>query len=347
MAGFVAPGLLHPDRLSPVPVDREEATNIDSQLRPPVALSVVVPVYNEEDNVPLLVDAVRDALGDELAWELVLVDDGSRDHTADVADDCARSDSRVRLVELARNYGQTQAMQAGFDEALGSVVVSMDGDLQNDPRDIPLLLAKLDEGYDLVSGYRLKRQDKLVTRKVPSWVANRIIRTITQVDIRDNGCSLKAYRRWTLDRMALYSDMHRFLPALAAATAGARIAEIPVRHHPRKHGSSKYGLSRIFKILADLLTITLISWFRERPLLLFGFGALASLVIGGVFGLISALAFTEVRGTVDAYVLPAAALLWVVLAGYLIMVGLLAEVALRKAREADDELLPIATERVV
>jgi glycosyltransferase involved in cell wall biosynthesis len=167
-------------------------------------------------------------------------------------------------------------MQAGFDMANGDVIVSMDGDLQNDPADIPRLVEKLDEGFDLVAGYRVRRQDNLLKRKVPSWIANRIIRFITRVDIRDNGCSLKAYRRWTLDRMPLYSDMHRFLPAMAAAMAGARITEIPVRHHARQFGQSKYGLSRVFKILADLLTITLISWFRERPFLLFGLGAVGA-----------------------------------------------------------------------
>lgn len=311
-------------------------------------LSVVVPVYNEEDNVRPLVEAVRTALAGTPRWELVLVDDGSRDRTAQVVAEVSAEDPRVRLVALARNYGQTQAMQAGFDESLGDIVVSMDGDLQNDPLDIPRLVAKLDEGYDLVAGYRLRRQDKLITRKVPSWVANRLIRAITKVDIRDNGCSLKAYRRWTLDRMHLYSDMHRFLPALAAATAGARITEIPVRHHARRHGQSKYGLSRILKILTDLMAITLISWFREQPLRLFGFGATVSLALAVVFGVASVLPLADLReGMADAYVFPTTALLWLLLACYLLMVGLLSEMALRKAREEDLELPPLATERTL
>jgi glycosyltransferase involved in cell wall biosynthesis len=309
-------------------------------------LSVVVPVYNEEENIPPLVEAVRAALTDIPRWELLLVDDGSADRTLEVARAAAAADARVRIVPLARNYGQTQAMQAGFDEALGDVVVSLDGDLQNDPADIPRLLAKLDEGFDLVAGYRERRQDKFITRKLPSWVANRIIRAITRVDIRDNGCSLKAYRRWTLDRMNLYSDMHRFLPALAAATAGARIAEIPVRHHARRFGASKYGLSRIFKILTDLLTITLISWFRERPLQLFGLGALAAFTLMLIFGGVALLAIIDIRRNMaDAFVLPAAALLWLMLACFLFMLGLIAEMALRKAREEFAEPLPIATER--
>jgi glycosyltransferase involved in cell wall biosynthesis len=308
-------------------------------------LSVVVPLFNEEESVGPLVEAVRDALGTQSDWELVMVDDGSRDGTPEVAAARAEADARVRLVRLARNYGQTQAMQAGFDAARGDVVVSMDGDLQNDPRDIPMLVAKLAEGYDLVAGYRQRRQDKVITRKVPSWVANRLIRAITGVQIRDNGCSLKAYRRATLDRLHLYSDMHRFLPAVAAATAGARITEVPVRHHARRFGHSKYGLSRILKILADLLTITMIAWFRERPIVMFGIGAAAALAMSAAFAAGSLLALTQLReGMVNAYVLPAAAMLWLMLAGYLVMLGLVGEVALRKARERE-ELLPIAVER--
>ena len=309
-------------------------------------VSVVVPLYNEEDSVGALVDAVRSALGSTLSWELVLVDDGSRDGTADRVAQLAQDDPRVRLIRLARNYGQTQAMQAGFDAANGSAVVSMDGDLQNDPEDIPRLLAALEAGSDLVAGYRLKRQDKLLTRKVPSWVANRLIRFITGVSIRDNGCSLKAYRRSTLERMRLYSDMHRFLPALAAATAGARITEIPVRHHARRFGASKYGLSRILKILADLLTLTMISWFRERPLLLFGSGAVVALMLAVGFGVASAVALAGAEGVTDTFVLPATALLWVMLACYLIMLGLVAQAFLHRARNSSDVLPPLAVERL-
>jgi glycosyltransferase involved in cell wall biosynthesis len=311
-------------------------------------VSVVVPLYNEQDNVEPLVSAVRLALAELPRWELVLVDDGSRDQTPDVAEKLAQADRRIRVARLARNYGQTQAMQAGFDLAQGEIIVSMDGDLQNDPADIPKLVDKLNDGYDLVAGYRLRRKDHLIRRKVPSWVANRIIRFITRVGIRDNGCSLKAYRRWTLDRMPLYSDMHRFLPAMAVAMAGARITEIPVRHHARKFGQSKYGLSRIFKILADLLTITLISWFREKPLVLFGTGAIGAFALGSVFGLLSILSLLNEHAQVaDAFVLPASMLLCFVLACFLLLVGLIAEVALRKSREEDGEVLPLAAERLL
>lgn len=305
-------------------------------------LSIVVPLYNEEESVIPLVDAVRDALAAAGHWELVLVDDGSRDATARAVEALATADERIVLVQLARNYGQTQAMQAGFDAARGHVVVSMDGDLQNDPRDIPLLVAKLEEGYDLVAGYRMRRQDKVITRKIPSWVANRIIIWLTGVRIRDNGCSLKAYRRDLLDQLHLYSDMHRFLPALAAATANARIAEVPVRHHARRFGTSKYGLSRIAKLLADLLTIKMIASFRESPLAMFGLGALAAGVIAMIFTAAWVWSFAPHTGLLDttpanAYVFPGSALLCIALAVFLTMLGLIAEEALQKARAEEHE----------
>ena len=309
-------------------------------------LSVVVPLFNEEESVAPLVEAVRSALSDQDSWELVLVDDGSRDATVSIAAAIAETDARVRLVPLARNYGQTAAMQAGFDYARGEVVVSMDGDLQNDPVDIPRLVAKLREGYDLVSGYRAGRQDKLITRKVPSWVANRLIRRITGVAIRDNGCSLKAYRRDLLDRVRLYSEMHRFIPAVAAATAGARIAEIPVRHHPRRFGQSKYGLSRVLKVLADLLVIKMIRSFRERPLVLFGLSAVGAVTIGVIFSAWTAASLLGiVSGRADeAFVLPSAALLSFGLAFYLVMLGLIGEQVLRVERAEEAEPLPLVHE---
>jgi glycosyltransferase involved in cell wall biosynthesis len=307
---------------------------------PPLALpelSIVVPLYNEAESVGPLVEAVRDALAGQPSWELVLVDDGSRDSTAQVAGALAAADARVVLLQLARNYGQTQAMQAGFDRAHGRIVVSMDGDLQNDPRDIPLVVAKLEEGFDLVAGYRMRRQDKIVTRKIPSWVANRMIIWLTGVRIRDNGCSLKAYRRDLLDQLHLYSDMHRFLPALAAATANARIAEVPVRHHARRFGVSKYGLTRVAKLLADLLTIKMIASFRESPLAMFGLGALLSGLIAT--GFLSAWLWSFVdRGAsladspMNAYVFPGSALLCIALAVFLTMLGLIGEEVLQKVR---------------
>lgn len=311
-------------------------------------LSVVVPLYNEAASVTPLVEAITAAVEGFTSWELILVDDGSSDDTVALAQAHAAKDGRVRVIRLARNYGQTPAMQAGFDHAQGKVVVSMDGDLQNDPRDIPLLVAKLEEGYDLVAGYRKNRQDKLVTRKIPSWFANRLIQRITRVKIRDNGCSLKAYRRDLLRRVNLYSDMHRFIPAVAAATAGARIAEVPVRHHARQYGASKYGLSRILKVLGDLLTIKMIRSFRERPLAMMAAGALVAMVFAvasGVAAVVASQGFTPEKA--NAVVFPGAAMLWLGLVGYLLMLGLLAEVALWEHRKGEGEQLPLVHEEQI
>lgn len=309
------------------------------------ALSVIVPLHNEEANVPLLVEGVRAALDGGEAWELILVDDGSRDGTAAAARAAQASDPRIRLLRLARNYGQTAAMQAGFDHARGAIVVSMDGDLQNDPADIPRLVAGIREGYDLVAGYRVRRKDNPLTRKLPSWVANRIIRALTGVDIRDNGCSLKAYRAEVIRSLHLYSDLHRFIPAVAAATSGARITELPVRHHPRRYGRSKYGLSRVWKVLVDLVTINMIRSFRERPLLLFGWTAIVSGAIGTALALAAALTYLGlVPRPEGALVLPTSALLCFTLAAYLLMLGLIAEVGLRSLRRRAPATLPLARE---
>ena len=317
-----------------------------------VELSIVVPLFNEVENVEPLVDAVRrvmeggDTLDDPEAWELLLVDDGSTDGTRGLGCRLARSDAHVQLLPLARNYGQTAAMQAGFDAARGRVVVSMDGDLQNDPADIPRLVRKLEEGFDLVVGYRVDRQDTLITRKVPSWIANRIIAWLTGVSIRDNGCSLKAYRRELLQRVVLYSDMHRFIPAMAVATAGARVAEIPVRHHARRAGSSKYGLSRIWKVLSDLLAIKMISSFRHRPLAMFGLGALVATAMALVFAVLTLISVPGGlrAGMAYAFVFPSVVLVWATLAVYLLLLGLIGEVAIRGHRLSAAAKLPSVRE---
>jgi glycosyltransferase involved in cell wall biosynthesis len=309
-------------------------------------VSIVVPMMNEESNVAPLVEAVRDALADRTSWELILVDDGSQDHTRDEVVAMARQDPRVRLLPLARNYGQSTAMQAGFDHARGQLVVTMDGDLQNDPRDIPLLVDKLSEGYDLVAGFRIRRQDRFVTRKIPSWFANRIIRWMTGVPIRDNGCSLKAYRKELLARMRLYSEMHRFIPALAAGTAGARITEVGVRHRARARGASKYGLSRIFRVLADLMAIKMIRSFRVRPLMLFASLAAAATVLGALSVAASLVAMARFSAT-DAVslVFPGISLLFFTLALFLMMLGLVGEVAIHQHRREGMKVLPLTQVR--
>jgi glycosyltransferase involved in cell wall biosynthesis len=243
---------------------------------------------------------------------------------------------------LGANVGQTAAMMAGFDNARGEVIVSLDGDLQNDPRDIPALVSKLDEGYDLVCGWRRQRQDKLLLRKVPSWLANRLIRRLTGVPITDNGCSLKAYRRDLLKRIPLYAEQHRFIPALSASV-GARITEMPVRHHARRFGESKYGISRTLKVLVDLITLKMITTFRSRPLLGFGLASLPALGIALVFGAfwIFSLSFGPEKAV--ALVFPGAGLLALGVAFYLFMLGLVAEVALNSER-GDTKDIPNAWE---
>ena len=233
-------------------------------------LSVVVPLYNEEESVRPLYGAIVAGVSPlGVSFEIVFVDDGSRDGTARIADEIARADPRVCLVKFRRNYGQTPAMAAGIAEARGEIIVTMDGDLQNDPADIGELLARIEEGHDIVVGWRYDRQDKLWTRKVPSRIANALIAKVTGVPIRDNGCSLKAYRACLIKQIPLYSEMHRFIPAMASI-AGPRIAEIRVRHHARRFGSSKYGLSRVYKVLLDLMVIKTVASFTARPLLWYG-----------------------------------------------------------------------------
>jgi glycosyltransferase involved in cell wall biosynthesis len=243
-------------------------------------LSIVVPFYNEEENIHRMYGRIVDAI-EPLAvpFEMVFVDDGSKDRTLTLATEIARGDSRVRVVKFRRNYGQTPAMAAGIEQARGEVIVTMDGDLQNDPDDIRLFLEKIDEGYDIVVGWRFNRQDKLVSRKIPSKIANWLIGKVTGVPIKDNGCSLKAYRAALIKEIPLYSEMHRFIPAMASI-AGPRIAEIKVRHHARQFGTSKYGLSRIYKVLLDMLVIKTVASFTSRPMLWFTLLAVPLLAVG-------------------------------------------------------------------
>ena len=245
----------------------------------PLDLSVVVPLYNEEESLPHLVEQLLTALrpsGER--FELVLVNDGSNDRTAEVLERLSRDIPELVGVLLRKNYGQTAAMAAGFDVARGEVIVSLDGDLQNDPADIQMLLSKLREGYDLVSGWRHQRQDAALQRKLPSKIANRLIGRVTGVRLHDYGCSLKAYSRDVLSDMRLYGELHRFLPALAFIE-GARITEVKVNHRARQFGSSKYGIDRTFRVLMDLLTVWFMKRFLTRPMYVFGFGGLIAILL--------------------------------------------------------------------
>ncbi len=245
-----------------------------------LAVSVVIPVYNEEEAIPRLCDALAGALEElDRWWEVLLVDDGSHDGSPARLDEAAARDPRFVAIHLRRNYGQTAAMSAGFDHARGDVIIAMDADLQNDPADIPKLLAKLDEGYDVVSGWRRHRKDNWLTRVLPSRIANRLISWSTGVRLHDYGCSLKAYRREILRDVRLYGEMHRFIPALAY-WAGGSIAEVEVSHQPRRWGSSKYGLGRITRVFLDLLTVKFLLHYATRPIQVFGRWGLAMGFIG-------------------------------------------------------------------
>jgi glycosyltransferase involved in cell wall biosynthesis len=283
----------------------------------PPELSVVVPLYNEEESIRPLYGAITRAvepLG--ISYEIVFVDDGSRDQTVRLADEIAQSDPRVCLVKFRRNYGQTPAMAAGIAQASGDVIITMDGDLQNDPADISALLRKIDEGYDIVVGWRYDRQDKLVSRKIPSRIANVLIAKVTGVPIKDNGCSLKAYRAGLIKKIPLYSEMHRFIPAMASI-AGPRIAEIKVQHHARQFGQSKYGLSRIYKVLLDMMVIKTVASFAGRPMLWFGMLSLPMLLAASV-----AFAWTIFDGvTTGTFSLPIAGSGVIFLSSAIILMG--------------------------
>lgn len=246
-------------------------------------LSVVVPVKDERDNVRPMFDRVREALdgGRVGAWELVFVDDGSTDGTFEQLETVSRIDPRVKVVRLRRNFGQSAATQAGLDAAAGDVIVTMDGDLQNDPADIPLMLAKLNEGYDAVLGQREKRQDKLLLRKVPSLAANWLIRKVLGVPFKDFGCTLRAVRREVFDGLVLYGEMHRFITALIMQQ-GAKVTQLPVRHHPRTAGKSKYNLTRSVRVMLDLMTVKFQGSFQTRPMHLFGGMGLLCVLAGFV-----------------------------------------------------------------
>lgn len=267
--------------------NRKQSVNSKMELsksRPDEAfdVSVIAPVYNEEKNIELLYDAIRQVLETEgLRWELVLVNDGSTDGSSARLDGLAVNDPRVKVVHFRRNYGQTAAMMAGIDYASGEIIVAIDSDLQNDPADIPRLLTKLREGFDVCSGWRKDRKDQALRRNLPSRIANRLISKVSGVRLHDYGCSLKAYRREAVKGVKLYGEMHRFIP-IYASWHGARVTEIPVNHNPRVHGKSNYGLERIFKVLLDLLVVKFLFRYAQKPIYVFGGIGLASMALSSL-----------------------------------------------------------------
>ncbi len=245
----------------------------------PYDISVVLPVYNEEGNLKLLhaeLEAVLQTMN--VTYEIIYVDDGSRDNSPTILKELAEESSHTRVVLLRRNFGQTAAIQAGIDQATGAIITLMDSDMQNDPADLPRMMARMDDGYDVVSGWRKNRKDRMITRRIPSILANGLISRVTNVRLHDYGCTLKMYRREVLDHVRLYGEMHRFIPVLAHA-AGARIDEMVVNHRPRVHGKSKYGLWRTAKVVLDLMTVTFMTRFNTRPMYIFGG---AGFIFGGI-----------------------------------------------------------------
>ena len=307
-------------------------------------VAVVVPLFNEVQSVPKLYSGIHKAMQSTAqAWEVVFVDDGSTDGSLQAMEVLAAKDAkRVRVVALRRNFGQTAAISAGIDHSVGDVIVLIDGDLQNDPADIPLLLKKINDGYDVVSGWRKFRKDNFLTRTLPSRIANGLISRVTGVHLHDYGCTLKAYRREVLTGFRLYGEMHRFIPAYAGYV-GAKITEVAVQHHPREHGKSKYGLNRTIKVVLDLLTVKFLSGYVNKPIYLFG-GVGFGLAGVGVLGLI----FLFLRrwlygiGTVDSPIFLLSALFFV-LGVQSILLGLLAEMSVRTYHESQSK--PIYTVR--
>jgi glycosyltransferase involved in cell wall biosynthesis len=301
-----------------------------------VEVSVVVPVFDEEESIEQLHEAVTATCARiGRSYEIVVVDDGSRDGTYDVLSRLAATDRHLKVIQFGRNFGQTAAMSAGFDYARGAVIVPLDGDLQNDPDDIPVLLAKLDEGYDVVSGWRVGRQDTFL-RRLPSRLANRLIGWVTGVHLHDYGCTLKAYRTPIVRHMHLYGEMHRFLPALAYLE-GARVTELPVRHHPRRYGKSKYGLNRTFRVVLDLVTVKFLSSYGTKPSYIFG-GSGVLLCLGGIAAGGRVLEQKFVDG-VYAYRNPLILVaVFLFLLGFIcILMGLLAELIVRTYHESQEK----------
>jgi dolichol-phosphate mannosyltransferase len=312
----------------------------------PPEISVFLPVYNEEPNLRPLhakLDKALKAL--ERSAEIVYVDDGSTDDSLKILREIAQLDPRVRVVALRRNYGQTAAMAAGIDAAKGDVLIPMDADLQNDPADITRLLRKLDEGYDVVSGWRKNRKDKMITRKIPSMLANRLISWIGGVPLHDYGCSLKAYRRESLQDVRLYGEMHRFIP-IYAAWAGARVTEIPVEHHARTMGKSKYGLSRTIKVVFDLMTIKFMASYQTKPIYVFGsFGMLAFAIsiLGGLYAV-----FLKIFHRADFVQtpLPILSIVMFAVGVQFLLMGLLAEMLVRTYHESQAKAIYSVRERL-
>lgn len=300
-------------------------------------LSVVIPVFNEEENLAALYSRLKDELESlDRSYEIIAVDDGSTDRSFDILKDLHAQDEDLIVVRLRRNFGQTAAFAAGFALAEGDVVVTLDADLQNDPADIPRLLDVIEQGHDVVSGWRLDRKDPFLTRRLPSMIANRLISEITGVHLHDYGCSLKAYRREVIKSINLYGDLHRFIPAIAS-WLGVSIAEVPVTHYPRQHGQSKYGLSRTFRVLLDLLTVRFLLSYSTRPIHIFGGLGLLGFAIGTALGFYLTVVKFVLHQDIGGRPLLLLAILLMVVGVQLVSMGLLGELVVRTYHETQDK----------
>jgi glycosyltransferase involved in cell wall biosynthesis len=309
-------------------------------------VSIFLPVYNEEPNLLPLHAKLDEALKSlDRSAEIVYVDDGSTDGSLRILREIAELDPRVRVVALRRNYGQTAAMAAGIDAASGRVLIPMDADLQNDPADITRLLKKLDEGYDVVSGWRKNRKDKMITRKIPSMMANRLISWIGGVPLHDYGCSLKAYRRESLQDVRLYGEMHRFIP-IYASWAGARVTEIPVEHHARTMGKSKYGLSRTLKVVFDLMTIKFMASYQTKPIYVFGMFGMFAFAISVIAGLYAVFLKLFHKADFVQTPLPILTIVMFAVGVQFLLMGLLAEMLVRTYHESQAKAIYAVRERL-
>ncbi len=309
-------------------------------------LSVVVPIYNEEESIPLLHQRLTEeltALGHP--YEIITVDDGSRDRSFALLRQLAEADPCLRVVRLRRNFGQTAAFSAGFDRARGGVVVTIDADLQNDPADIGALLSKMDEGYDVVSGWRIRRQDAFLNRRLPSVIANGLISRVTGVRLHDYGCSLKAYRTEVLAGIRLYGELHRFIPAIAS-WQGVAVAELPVNHAPRRFGTSKYGISRTLRVVLDLITVRFLLSYSTRPMQIFGLVGLFFGLLGGLLAGYLAAIKVFLGAEIGSRPLLLLAVLLIVVGVQLISLGLIGELVVRTYFESQDKPIYVVREEL-
>lgn len=324
----------------------EELGEVDVSRSTAPRISVVIPVYNEEESIPHLYTTLTAALERYgQPYEIIVVDDGSRDASYALLSERALADRRLVVVRLRRNYGQTAAFSAGFDRARGEVVVTMDADLQNDPDDIPLLMSKIDEGYDIVSGWRKNRQDRFLDRKLPSMLANRLISNVTDVRLHDYGCSLKAYRRDVLKHVRLYGELHRFIPALASQVGGT-VTEVPVNHRARQYGASKYGIGRTVRVVLDLITVWFLGTYATRPIQVFGTAGLLSAAAGILLGLYLTFVKLFLDQNIGSRPALLLAVLLVVIGVQLITMGLLGEMITRTYHESQNKPIYLVREVV-